>query len=209
MMEAMKRSVITCLFRGDTSKMPRYSSGKYTPGWVDKLALAVARHSDAEFHVLQDRDYPYNGDFRTHRFIDPEQGWMNLMEVFRPELDLGYCLFLGLDTVLTGRLDDLFGLNVPLVMPRDTEDPKTVNDGALLFAPATGERIFKHYLDKGPAEMRRRYEYGGYLSEMLLLREFWHDEPGSKVRVLSACVRSFFGLLRIWRNGITGRYSQE
>ena len=35
----------------------------------------------------------------------------------------------------------------------------------------------------------------------------WHDEPGSKVRVLSACVRSFFGLLRIWRNGITGRYS--
>ncbi len=35
----------------------------------------------------------------------------------------------------------------------------------------------------------------------------WHDESGSKVRVLSACVSSFLSLLVIWRNGITGRYN--
>ncbi len=35
----------------------------------------------------------------------------------------------------------------------------------------------------------------------------WRDEPGSKVRVIAACARSFFSLLVIWRNGITGRYN--
>lgn len=35
----------------------------------------------------------------------------------------------------------------------------------------------------------------------------WRDEPGSKVHVLSACVMSLIGLVRIWRNGITGRYN--
>lgn len=34
----------------------------------------------------------------------------------------------------------------------------------------------------------------------------WRDEPGTKVRLLSACIDSFLGLLKIWRNGITGRY---
>ncbi|MHC4711776.1 MAG: dolichyl-phosphate beta-glucosyltransferase [Planctomycetota bacterium] len=35
----------------------------------------------------------------------------------------------------------------------------------------------------------------------------WRDEPGSKVRVISACISSFLGLVKIWCNGITGRYN--
>lgn len=35
----------------------------------------------------------------------------------------------------------------------------------------------------------------------------WRDQPGSKVNVLSACFLSFLGLLKVWRNGLTGRYN--
>jgi len=35
----------------------------------------------------------------------------------------------------------------------------------------------------------------------------WRDEPGSKVNVLSACVLSLIGLIKVWRNGLTGRYN--
>jgi len=90
---------------------------RYGPEYVNRLAAAVRRHTRCELGIVCFTDDPTGIDRNVEIFPIPEidlppapsvTGWRKLC-LFRTDLPIeGDCLFLDLDIVITGPLDDFF-----------------------------------------------------------------------------------------------------
>ena len=103
-------TIVTALFDGRHTSVP-HSVGIYDESWVEKLYRGVARNYKGffEFICLTDRNYHFKEPIKQVRFsrsVD-QYGWMSLMEMYRPDLCSGKRLTIGLDTIITGSLDDI------------------------------------------------------------------------------------------------------
>ncbi len=78
--------------------------GCYTNEYVNKLRNAVRRNYHQHFHFVCLTERHSNLKCCTVPFLSNSEGWWSKMEVFRIE---GPCLYLDLDTVITGDLNPL------------------------------------------------------------------------------------------------------
>lgn len=80
------------------------SGGTYTAEWVEKLQRGVAAHmGDHRFVCLSDMDVPCE----RIKLECNWPGWWSKLELFRPGLFSGSVLYLDLDCIVTGSLDNL------------------------------------------------------------------------------------------------------
>lgn len=90
----------------------------YTPDWVDKLARGVRRHYSQPFRFvcLTDQDYAFQEPIETQRLTHTRWATACAQALM---VEAERLVFMGLDTVIVGSLDDLCAYSGQLAVPRD------------------------------------------------------------------------------------------
>ncbi len=104
-------ATVACLKWGD----------KYGPDYVNKLAGMVSRNTSAmpRFVCFTENTDGLESTIETHPLPAPDlEGWWNKVALFGPDVpDIGErLLFLDLDTVITGSLDEMLTYNADFVL---------------------------------------------------------------------------------------------
>lgn len=88
----------------------------------------------AQLVLLSDTTYALGHRGKCCRLIMNAPGWWSKVEMFRPSVSQGRCLYLDLDNVLAGPLDELLALNPdPLIMADDKAYPGLPNGSVMYF----------------------------------------------------------------------------
>ena len=172
-------TVVTALFDGRNTSVP-HSVGFYNPEWVDKLYRGIKRNytKDFDFICLTDQNYSFREDVRPVRFsrsID-QYGWMSLMEMYRPDLCAGRRFTMGLDTILTGPLDDILEYECRFALCQDPFSPKMVCNAVTLASPEFAEEFWNYWLENEDEIMTLDLLFHAP-SEMMLMRRLYNDMP--------------------------------
>lgn len=93
-------TTVACVYR---------SGGLYDASWVDRLRDGVRRHmGEHRFACLTDQPETMDGlGIAAIPLVQDWPGWWSKIELFRPGLFDGPTLYIDLDSLITGRLDDL------------------------------------------------------------------------------------------------------
>lgn len=123
---------VACVYY-ESPNVPHFSRC-YTPEWVDKLYRGVLRHYNKPFKFvcLTDKEYKF-----AER-IEQEHLWTTnwptaCIQAYGIKAER--IAFMGLDTIITGRLSELFHYKGPLAVPRDPYHPEDPCNGVVLCPP--------------------------------------------------------------------------
>lgn len=95
--------------------MPAWTS-VYTPEWVDKLYRGIQRNTADPFpHVVcfTDKKYSFRENIWQIELLYPKAGFGCLAEAWRPDYTERRICVLGLDTVITGPIDEIVSTDLP------------------------------------------------------------------------------------------------
>jgi hypothetical protein len=161
------------------------SGGEYLPKHAQALARQIEEHAPfAQFQVVSDT--PIDGvEVLPLEYKWP--GWWSKMNLFAPAMR-GDFLFMDLDTVIVGPLDDLERVN-ELTMLRDFyRDGKKLKEGlgsGLMFLPeAARAAVWDRWMSNPPWNMRLYCRGDQHLLEAMWLNKAkrWQDlVPGQVV----------------------------
>jgi hypothetical protein len=111
---------VCTLYRGD-SRVPK-SSQVYDASWADKLYRGIKRNISQPFRFICLTDY-LRGAFEEKAIeVVPFELWhhvggcMTALECFRPDLEIKRGFYTGLDTVITGSLDEIISYSGEFAM---------------------------------------------------------------------------------------------
>lgn len=124
---------VACVLRAPARTGPGHYVD-YTPAWVWTLRAGIARHLRTfQFRVLTDVD-----DFGEERIPlrSPWPGWWAKIELFRPGLFDGPVLYLDLDTVVVGDLEEIAAYRGPWAMLSDFKRPAHAQSGVMAWTPS-------------------------------------------------------------------------
>ena len=178
-------TIVTALFDGHWTGVP-HSVGIYDESWVDKLYRGIERNLTIpfEFICLVDKNYTFGEDINAVRFkrsVD-QYGWMSLMEMYRPELCEGIRFTIGLDTIITGPLDDIVTSTVSkFAACSDPMYPKQICNAVTLSTPEFCEEFWGMWEgneDKLLPDCKLILENSAPVpSEMVLMRKYYGNSP--------------------------------
>ena len=127
--------------------------GLYDPTWVDKLYRGVRRNLDptTELRFVCITEYPdsaFQEPVEAVPFAYKEHigRWMCINEVFRPDLNLGRTLVMGLDTIIMGSLDDIAAYDGPMAMTRAREGKHEACNAVVSYTGETGAQLWEEYI---------------------------------------------------------------
>ncbi len=126
-------TAVCVLFEGGADT-PAYSRGYYSPLWVDRLYRGLKRNTVYPLRMvcLTDREYWFDEPIIQQRLTHTR--WQDvLLQAYGVEGER--LAFMGLDTIITGNLDALFGYEGPLAVPIDPYRPGHACSGFVLCPP--------------------------------------------------------------------------
>jgi len=183
--EAYKPTIVTALFDGRQTGVP-HTTGVYDTAYVEKLYRGFKRNLTIpfDFICLVDKNYIFQEDIKAVRFkrsVD-QYGWMSLMEMYRPELCEGIRLTVGLDTIITGPVDDILQAQVSkFAVCTDPMYPDKICNAITLSTPEFCEEFWGMWEgneDKLMPESKLILENAAPApSEMVLMRKYYGDSP--------------------------------
>ena len=174
-------TIVTALFDGRQTSVP-HTVGVYTPSWVDKLYRGFARNYSGKFDFicLTDKNYKFEEPIRNERFsmsVD-EFGWLCMVDVYRPDLCKGQRFTAGLDTIITGSVDDILNLKTKISLCTDPFQPHLVCNAVTSASLEFCEEYWKLWEWKKTAWLTEcQITLGGVKapSEMEVLRTYYND----------------------------------
>lgn len=130
------------------------SGGDFKPSHVQALQRQVAKWAPlASFECLTDMEVPR---VETVPLVHKLPGWWSKMELFRPDV-LGEFLFMDLDTVVVGPLDDFERVSNLTVLRDFYRDGKKLKEGlqsSLMYIHSSGrEQIWDDFMLNPPLTM--------------------------------------------------------
>lgn len=144
------------------------SGGIYTPEWVAKLQAGVSRNLTGphRFVCLSDVEVPCE----RIPLENDWPGWWSKIELFRVGVITERTVYLDLDTVITGPIDDLFHIPSAFAMLENFSNPGMVGSGVMWFngkAPPNLYEKFARQPDAYIAHYQRNAgkENGSYLGD--------------------------------------------
>ena len=170
---------VTALFDGTKLGIP-HSTGIYDGTWVDKLYRGIERNYSGDFNLicLVDKEYDdIKEPVSQIPFLNMSRGWICIIEKFRPDLTWGKRFTLGLDTIITGNIDDICSFNRPMGMISDTMESGRVCNGITIANKETCDYVWKIWTTRREWIYNTFNMFGDVPSEMLLLRELF-DQGG-------------------------------
>lgn len=123
------------------------SGGMYTAEWVRRLAAGVARHLRApyRFVCLSDLELQIPG-VTSIPLLRPWPGWWAKLNLFEPDLFTGHVLYLDLDTVIVGSLEDVAGYDGNFCMLSDFYRPQRPASGMMAWQAGAGADVHAAFL---------------------------------------------------------------
>ena len=142
-------STVVCVLRS--------GGGVYGPRWVKALYRGVGENlSSFEFVCLTDQTFHILG-VETVPLKHGWPGWWAKVHMFEPGLFTGSVVYLDLDTLPVGSLEDIAAYPGQLATLSDFYQPAQMASGVLCFTPsAQTERIWNLFL-KNPKEIMRQH----------------------------------------------------
>ena len=178
-------TIVTALFDGRQTGVP-HSTSVYDTAYVEKLYRGFQRNLTIpfEFICLVDQNYYFEENIIAERFkrsVD-QYGWMSLMELYRPDLCEGIRFTVGLDTIITGPLDDILKSQVSkLAVCTDPIYPDKICNAVTLSTPEFCEEFWGMWEGnetKLIPESKLILENAPPVpSEMVLMRKYYGDSP--------------------------------
>ena len=147
------------------------SGGGYDAEWVRKLRDGVARNltQTHRFRCLSDVDVPCERIALQHDW----PGWWSKIELFRPGVIEGPTLYLDLDTVITGPLDEIAKIAYPFAALRNFHQPDYIGSGVMWFrdADAVPHRVYEKFMKQPDAYMahHERVKVGSHLGDQAFI----------------------------------------
>jgi|TARA_Y100000310_G_scaffold222651_1_gene224385 hypothetical protein len=178
-----KITIVTALFDGRCTGIP-HSVGIYNEEWVNRLYRGISRNYNDlfDFICLVDKNYKFKEDIKGIRFkrsVD-QYGWMSLMEMYHPDLCTGKRFTVGLDTIITGPLDDIFEYDAKIAVCTDPLTPQTICNAVTICNDEFCEEFWNSWVnDEYNKLQNNKLDVGGKQapSEMVLLRNLYGDSP--------------------------------
>ena len=180
-----KVKIVTALFDGRQTDVP-HSTGIYNAAYVDKLYRGIKRNLTIpfEFICLVDMNYKFEEDIKAVRFkrsVD-QYGWMSLMEMYRPDLCEGIRFTIGLDTIITGPIDDIVTSSVSkFAACTDPMYPEKICNAVTLSTPEFCEEFWGMWEGNEtkliPESKLILENVAPVPSEMVLMRKYYGDSP--------------------------------
>jgi hypothetical protein len=196
------------------------SGGEYKPEHVIRLRDAVARWLSLPYLFTCLTDIP-QPDYHCILLKDDWPGWWSKISLFRPGLFAGPTLYLDLDTLITGPLDDIATGHRFTVLRNVWVDPPSPRIGSGVMAWDTREApglasIYERFVDNPARHMRQPQvadnlgDQGFIQRSMPFPAERWQDKhPGRVVSWRRHCagggvppgasIVCFGGKVRPWR----------
>lgn len=193
-----------------------HGSSEFTPAHVQALACQILRWAPAgtTFECLTDVDVP---GVKCRKLEYDWPGWFAKMNMFSPTLK-GDFLFMDLDTVITGPLDDILAIDKLCLLRDFYRDGKKLAEGlggALCYFPEESRGVVWDYWVENPLLAQRM---AGFKGDMAIFEKFyrntaarWQDElPGQIVSWKVNCAHgvpcdtrliAFHGKPRPWEVG--------
>lgn len=119
------------------------SGGGYTAKAVEKLQRAVAAHLSVphEFSCLSDVQVPCKRIALEHGW----PGWWSKIELFRPGVVNGPTLYLDLDTVIVGSIDELADLTYEFAIMRNLNQPWMPGSAVMWFKESAPSVVYERF----------------------------------------------------------------
>ena len=176
-------TIVVALFDGRNTSVP-HSVGIYDESWVEKLYRGVARNYKGlfEFVCLTDRNYKFKEPIKQVRFsrsVD-QYGWMSLMEWYHPQVCNTRRITMGLDTIITGPLDDIFHCDLgdhKIGVCTDPIYPKDICNAMTIAEPSFCTEFWDYWINNEKEVLRNCDLFPGAPSEMVVLRSLYGNSP--------------------------------
>ena len=170
-------TIVTALFDGRMTDVP-HSVGIYDASWVDKLYRGISRNYSGmfDFICLTDKNYKFEEPIITERLsmsVD-QYGWMCMVDMYRPNLCKGNRFTMGLDTIITGPMDDILNHNTRVGLCGDPLEPDKVCNAVTLASPEFCDEYWDRWKDKNK-DMMKECIFLRAPSEMAVLRKYYND----------------------------------
>lgn len=146
--------------------------------YVHKLKMGVSRNLSIPhtFHVITEDDLP-----------DGVEGWWAKLVMFQPGRFKGRCLFLDLDTVIVGSLDDIADYSGDFAMVRDWFHPTLKTSSVMAWDAEKATQIFTRWQSTGRPQFHARGD-GGFIEAVMPDAECLQDVyPSQLVSFKAAC----------------------
>ena len=174
-------TIVTALFDGRNFGIP-HSTEIYDASWADKLYRGIKRNTNIPFRMvcLVDKDYPFEEDIHPIKFYSKNNtvaGWSLLTEMYRPDLSRDWRLTMGLDTIITGNIDDYLSPDKDFAMVSDPVFEGEVCNAITWCSPNSAQLIWDVWVHEPDWVMQNcKLEPFGIVSEMVLLRKLFNTK---------------------------------
>lgn len=177
--------------------MPKHSRGIFDEMWVERLYRGIKRNTTRDFRFVcfTDKEYTFQEPIEQVRFKLPYRNMLSLLEPFSE--DFGRVVFMGLDTIITGNIDELMDYDGPFAMLKDPLIPDTSCSGVMSF-PYTPE-VWRAVMNAYGAGDLESHRLMGWMSDMMFLNTVSHvhlDDYVSGIYSYKAHIRGDKKLLR-------------
>jgi len=139
-------TIVCGLFRGDRATIPSFSRDLYEPSWADKLYRGCARNLERPFRFVVVSDWPQSAfsqaEIDAVPFLHEDRSFMCLNECLRPDLEIDRGLFLGLDTVILGSIDEIASYTGRVALVPFPVDPRILSNPVVPFDGAWGRDVY-------------------------------------------------------------------
>ena len=122
---------VSCVYYKNTTGQP-YWAGCYSPEWVDKLCRGVMRNYSKPFKFVCFTNEDWLSFKEEITLVSLVPGSWHTICKQQHALDCDNLVILGLDTIITGKLDEIFAFEGALAVPRDPYMPDQPCNGVVI-----------------------------------------------------------------------------
>jgi len=159
-------TVISVLYQGED--VPPWSQNMFNEKWADKLYRGIARNLSNPFRFvcLVDQDYQFEEPIDAIKLENPYRNMFSLLECLRPDIDDNPKMFMGLDTIITGNIDNIAQYSGDFAMIRDPYFPENRASGVMLFQQKAASEYYARFKQD---QNKGKFTLGGFVSDMVWL----------------------------------------
>lgn len=118
----------------------------YSKDWVDRLFNGVRRHLNLPFEFVCMSNDISSTDYKIIPLINEAWGWWNKIEIFRPNLFKGPCLYIDIDNVICNNITDAIN-ELPqdkILMPM--EPYNNILNSSVMYWNGDYSQIYQYYV---------------------------------------------------------------
>lgn len=149
----------------------------YNAEWVEKLMRGVKRNLSIphRFSCLSDVPVPCHRIPMKHDW----PGWWGKIELFRKGVVRTPCLYLDLDTVITGSIDELADMGNDFLMLHNFHNPFVVASGVMWFGRVPHE-VYDKFVQKpwDWMEYYQQFTKGNHVGDQAFIADTLHKKVG-------------------------------